>query len=69
MARAIAEHVHGWTDDGIGAGLVHGDLAGHNMHWVDGQLIGILDWDYAALWDSIERDLPKPLARCPLRRY
>ncbi|HIW45533.1 MAG TPA: phosphotransferase [Candidatus Yaniella excrementigallinarum] len=52
MARAIAEHVHGWTDDGIGAGLVHGDLAGHNMHWVDGQLIGILDWDYAALWDT-----------------
>lgn len=32
-------------------GLVHGDLAGHNMHWVDGELIGILDWDLAAAWD------------------
>lgn len=52
MARAIAEHVHGWTDDGVGAGLVHGDLAGHNMHWVDGELVGILDWDYAAVWDT-----------------
>lgn len=31
--------------------LVHGDLAGHNMHWIDGQLAGILDWDLAAAWD------------------
>ncbi|WP_313811499.1 aminoglycoside phosphotransferase family protein [Glutamicibacter sp.] len=31
--------------------LVHGDLAGHNMHWLDGQLIGILDWDLASAWD------------------
>ena len=52
MAWEIAEHVHGWTDDGVGAGLVHGDLAGHNMHWVDGELVGILDWDYAARWDT-----------------
>lgn len=52
MAWAIAEHVHGWTDDLVGAGLVHGDLAGHNMHWVDGELVGILDWDYAAVWDT-----------------
>ncbi len=52
MAWEIAEHVHGWTDDGVGAGLVHGDLAGHNMHWVDGKLVGILDWDYAACWDT-----------------
>lgn len=52
MAWAIAEHVHGWTDDEVGFGLVHGDLAGHNMHWVDGELVGILDWDYAANWDT-----------------
>ena len=52
MAWEIADHVHGWTDDGVGTGLVHGDLAGHNMHWVDGELIGILDWDYAARWDT-----------------
>ena len=52
MAWDIADHVHGWTDDGVGAGLVHGDLAGHNMHWIDGQLVGILDWDYAARWDT-----------------
>lgn len=52
MAWAIAEHVHGWTDDGVGDGLVHGDLAGHNMHWVNGELTGILDWDYAAVWDT-----------------
>lgn len=32
-------------------GLVHGDLAGHNMHWLDGRLCGILDWDLAAAWD------------------
>lgn len=52
MAWEIADHVHGWTDDEVGAGLVHGDLAGHNMHWVGGQLVGVLDWDYAARWDT-----------------
>lgn len=31
--------------------LVHGDLAGHNMHWVETELVGILDWDLAAAWD------------------
>lgn len=31
--------------------LVHGDLAGHNMHWDGEELIGILDWDLAAAWD------------------
>lgn len=31
--------------------LVHGDLAGHNMHWRNGQVTGILDWDLAAAWD------------------
>lgn len=35
----------------VPAGLVHGDLAGHNMHWIDEKLIGILDWDLAAAWD------------------
>ncbi|MBW0101629.1 aminoglycoside phosphotransferase family protein [Pseudonocardia sp. KRD291] len=29
--------------------LVHGDLTGENMHWsVDGQLLGVLDWDLAS---------------------
>ncbi|WP_106849364.1 phosphotransferase family protein [Blastococcus sp. Marseille-P5729] len=32
-------------------GLVHGDLAGDNMRWVDGELAGVLDWDRAAAWD------------------
>ena len=31
--------------------LVHGDLAGRNMHWCDGELVGILDWDKASRWD------------------
>ncbi|GAA1499145.1 phosphotransferase family protein [Paeniglutamicibacter kerguelensis] len=31
--------------------LVHGDLAGHNVHWLDGRLVGVLDWDLAAAWD------------------
>ncbi|MCO1339685.1 hypothetical protein BJH93_12405 [Kocuria polaris] len=31
--------------------LVHGDLAGHNMHWVGGRVAGILDWDLASAWD------------------
>ena len=32
--------------------LVHGDLAGHNMHWDDtGRLVGVLDWDLACAFD------------------
>ncbi|MFF0746978.1 phosphotransferase family protein [Streptomyces sp. NPDC004111] len=32
--------------------LVHGDLAGSNMHWDDrGRLVGVLDWDLASSFD------------------
>ncbi|MHA6760275.1 aminoglycoside phosphotransferase family protein [Streptacidiphilus sp. PAMC 29251] len=32
--------------------LVHGDLAGSNMHWDDrGRVIGVLDWDLAQPFD------------------
>ncbi|MFD8079747.1 phosphotransferase family protein [Streptomyces sp. NPDC059718] len=32
--------------------LVHGDLAGSNVHWSpDGKLIGVLDWDLALPFD------------------
>ncbi|MFD3450618.1 aminoglycoside phosphotransferase family protein [Streptomyces sp. NPDC058691] len=32
--------------------LVHGDLAGTNMHWSeDGRLLGVLDWDFAQPFD------------------
>ena len=32
--------------------LVHGDLAGHNLHWdAEGNLVGVLDWDVASAWD------------------
>ncbi|RJL35705.1 aminoglycoside phosphotransferase family protein [Bailinhaonella thermotolerans] len=32
--------------------LVHGDLAGGNVHWdEDGRLIGVIDWDRAHLFD------------------
>jgi len=42
---------------GDAVGLVHGDLAGHNMHWspagpgAEPRLLGIIDWDHAAAWD------------------
>lgn len=35
----------------VRASLVHGDLAGENMHWADGRLIGVLDWDLAQPFD------------------
>jgi aminoglycoside phosphotransferase (APT) family kinase protein len=36
----------------VPASLVHGDLAGENMHWSpDGKLIGVLDWDLAQPFD------------------
>ena len=35
----------------IAPSLVHGDLAGHNLHWRDSTLVGVLDWDLAAAWD------------------
>ena len=32
--------------------LVHGDLAGANLHWTpDGKLLGVLAWDWASAWD------------------
>ncbi|MFJ2618933.1 aminoglycoside phosphotransferase family protein [Glutamicibacter sp. NPDC087344] len=31
--------------------LVHGDLAGENMHWDGEKPVGILDWDLASAWD------------------
>lgn len=32
--------------------LVHGDLGGSNVHWSrDGELVGVLDWDQAHLFD------------------
>ena len=31
--------------------LVHGDLAGHNVHWLGSRLVGVLDWDLSAAWD------------------
>jgi hypothetical protein len=37
--------------DGEENALVHGDLAGDNMRWQDGNLTGLLDWDHAARWD------------------
>lgn len=37
----------------VPAGLVHGDLAGDNMHWSsDGRLVGVLDWDLAQSFDA-----------------
>lgn len=33
--------------------LVHGDLAGENVHWAeDGSLVGVLDWDLAQPFDQ-----------------
>lgn len=37
--------------DGMEPTLVHGDLAGDNMRWHEGRLVGVLDWDLAAAWD------------------
>jgi hypothetical protein len=31
--------------------LVHGDLAGDNLRYADGVLVGVLDWDLASAWD------------------
>lgn len=54
----ITETVQRWTvHPEVPPSLVHGDLAGHNMHWlpVPGEdrwrLNGILDWDLACRWD------------------
>lgn len=32
----------------------HGDLAGSNLHWEGGRVVGVLDWDLAALDDPAE---------------
>lgn len=47
--RAVLSRIASF--DSIPPSLVHGDLAGHNVHWQDGKLIGVLDWDLAAAWD------------------
>ncbi|MEU4804140.1 aminoglycoside phosphotransferase family protein [Actinosynnema sp. NPDC023587] len=41
--------------DHVTTGLVHGDLGGENVLWVDGpELAGIVDWDGAAIGDPAE---------------
>jgi len=36
----------------VSPSLVHGDLAGFNLHWSpDGRLLGVLDWDLAQPFD------------------
>lgn len=32
-------------------GLVHGDLAGANLRWLDGRVVGLIDWDLATAYD------------------
>lgn len=61
VVERIAAAVTAWAAaPPDGPALVHGDLAGHNMHWVpapDGddvrwELSGILDWDLAHAGDA-----------------
>ncbi|MEV0675490.1 aminoglycoside phosphotransferase family protein [Actinosynnema sp. NPDC050436] len=41
--------------DHVATGLVHGDLGGENVLWVDGpRLSGIVDWDEATIGDPAE---------------
>ncbi|MBG6192472.1 aminoglycoside phosphotransferase (APT) family kinase protein [Arthrobacter sp. CAN_A212] len=56
VPRAVHGELHRRLDpllsmDVVEPSLVHGDLAGHNIHWVKGRLNGVLDWDLASLWD------------------
>ncbi|MEV0613804.1 aminoglycoside phosphotransferase family protein [Nonomuraea sp. NPDC050404] len=40
------------TLEAVPDALVHGDLCGGNVHWgEDGELVGVLDWDQAHLFD------------------
>ncbi|MDR2254965.1 MAG: aminoglycoside phosphotransferase family protein [Arthrobacter sp.] len=52
-ARRAAEAVWAGLEgiEGEATGLVHGDLAGHNMRWKVERLVGVIDWDHAAAWD------------------
>lgn len=53
---AVLDGVHQMEADRqagkIRTALVHGDLAGHNVHWSGGRVTGILDWDLASAWDT-----------------
>lgn len=50
VLAAVLSQPHGF---GSAPGLVHGDLAGENMHWNDAftTVTGVLDWDLASSWD------------------
>ena len=53
MHRVIAEGTFSRLDRrGYGSWVSSRRFGCHNMHWVDGELVGILDWDYAAVWDT-----------------
>lgn len=48
--------------DPVPARLVHGDLTGENMHWsLDGQVVGVLDWDLAHPFDPPSTSLAWPI--------
>lgn len=49
QAKTVLERIASF--ESIAPSLVHGDLAGHNLHWQDSNLVGVLDWDLAAAWD------------------
>ncbi|KAA0977628.1 aminoglycoside phosphotransferase family protein [Paeniglutamicibacter gangotriensis] len=48
-AQQVLDAVDSFAE--VPASLVHGDLAGHNMRWREGKLLGVIDWDLAAAWD------------------
>lgn len=48
-AQQVLDAVDSFAE--VPVSLVHGDLAGHNMRWREGTLLGVIDWDLAAAWD------------------
>jgi aminoglycoside phosphotransferase (APT) family kinase protein len=52
QARAAADALAGL--DHPGTVVTHGDLAGSNVHWQGDRVVGVLDWDLAALDDPAE---------------
>lgn len=60
MTAPVVRSAPVWFDGQIGTGsgdqiVIHGDVGPWNLVWRDGELVGLIDWEYATIGSPRER--------------